>query len=409
LVVNIVDTDRAHYLELHFCCVIVVISEKMNLTFKSKEFLVDHPIQERIDLLRQAITGGHFDTLLILTDENRRYLSGFTGHDTQFDESAGALFITNDRLILATDSRYDLQARNEAPLYEVVLYKESLPKELPSILSDLGTSDLGFESVRLSYLQYQKIVEEIKKANLDVTLEPAIDLVENLRIKKTAPEIAALRKALWLAEDVFNQCLQKIEPGMTEKQVAWLMEKGMREAGAEALSFPTIVASGPNSALPHAIPGDRKIEIGEPLLFDWGARLNGYCSDISRTIIFGNPDDTFMKVFQTVLEAQRLAIEAIKTDMSSKAVDHIARDYIKKEGFGGKFGHGLGHGTGLAIHEAPRLSPLKDIRLETGMVTTVEPGIYLDGWGGVRLENMVVVREDGAEILNRTDPAIHRI
>ena len=370
---------------------------------------MDHPIQERIDLIRQSIARSHFDTLLILTDENRRYLSGFTGHDTQFDETAGALFMTKDRLILATDSRYDLQARNEAPLYEVVLYRESLSKELPGILSDLGTSVLGFESVRLSYLQYQKIVDEIEHANLDVTLEPAIDMVENLRIRKTDPEIAALRKALWLAEEVFDQCLKKIEPGMTEKQVAWLMEKGMREAGAEALSFPTIVASGPNSALPHAIPGDRTIKIGEPLLFDWGARLNGYCSDISRTVIFGNPDDTFTKVFQTVLEAQRLAIEAIKADMSSKAVDQIARDYIKKEGFGDKFGHGLGHGTGLAIHEAPRLSPLKDTRLETGMVTTVEPGIYLDGWGGVRLENMVVVREDGAEILNRTDPAIHRI
>lgn len=381
----------------------------MNLTFKSKEYLVDHPIQERIDLLRQDISNSHFDSLLILTDENRHYLSGFTGHDTQFDETAGALLITNNRLILATDSRYDLQARNEASLYEVVLYKESLPKELPGILADLGTCVLGFESVRLSYLQYQKIVTEIEQSDLDVTLEPAVNMVESLRIRKTDPEIAALRKALWLAEEVFDQCLQKIEPGMTEKQVAWLMEKGMREAGAEALSFPTIVASGPNSALPHAIPGDRTVKVGEPLLFDWGARLNGYCSDISRTVVFGEPDETFTKVFQTVLEAQRLAIESIKGGISSKAVDRIARDHIEQEGFGGKFGHGLGHGTGLAIHEAPRLSPLKDTRLETGMVTTVEPGIYLDGWGGVRLENMIVVREEGAEVLNRTDPAIHRI
>ncbi len=374
-----------------------------------KELALDQRVQERIDLLRHNLTGIASDTLLILTDENRRYLSGFTGHDTQFDESAGALVITNDRLILATDSRYELQARNEAALYEVVLYKENLPKKLPTILSDLGTHRLGFESVRLSYRQYQKMTAEIKQAGLTVTLDPLIDLVEQLRITKTESEITAIGQALTLAEDVFYQCLQTIEPGMTEREVAWLMEKGMREAGAEALSFPTIVAAGPNSALPHAIPGDRTIKVGEPLLFDWGARLNGYCSDISRTVVFGTPDATFIKVFQTVLEAQRLAIAAIKGGVSSKAVDRIARDHIEREGFGGKFGHGLGHGTGLAIHEAPRLSPLKDTLLEPGMVTTVEPGIYLDDWGGVRLENMVVVRADGAEVLNRSDPAIHQI
>ena len=370
---------------------------------------MDQPLQERIDILRQKLTGMASDTLLILTDENRRYLSGFTGHDTQFDESAGALFITSDRLILATDSRYELQAQSEAPHYEVVIYRESLPKELPAILSEIGTRILGFEEVRLSYLQYQKMVAEIEDAGLQVVLEPVVDLVEQQRIRKTDSEVTAIREALILAEDAFNRCLQSLEPGMTEREVAWLMEKGMREAGADSLSFPTIVAAGPNSALPHAIPGDRKIGVGEPLLFDWGARLNGYCSDISRTVIFGEPDATFTKVFRTVLGAQRLAIDAIKEGVSSRAVDRIARDYIEQEGFGGKFGHGLGHGTGLAIHEAPRLSPLKDTLLEPGMVTTVEPGIYLEGWGGVRLENMIVVRPDGAEVLNLSDPAIHRI
>jgi Xaa-Pro aminopeptidase len=370
---------------------------------------VDQELQDRIDLLRQKLCGITSDTLLILSDENRRYLSGFTGHDTQFDESAGALVVTAGRLILATDSRYELQARNEAPLYEVVVYKEGVASALPRILSEIGTRTLGFESVRLSCHQFDKMAAEIEKAGLSVTLDPVSDLVEELRIRKTDGEIAAIAEALSLAEDVFDRCLQTLKPGMTEKEAAWLMEKGMREAGAESLSFPTIVAAGPNSALPHAIPGDRKIKVGEPLLFDWGARLNGYCSDISRTVIFGEPDETFTKVFRTVLEAQRLAIDAIKEGVSSRAVDRIARDYIEQAGFAGKFGHGLGHGTGLAIHEAPRLSPLKDTRLEPGMVTTVEPGIYLDGWGGVRLENMVVVRPHGAEVLNRTDPAIHRL
>jgi len=370
---------------------------------------VEKLIVERVSHLRELLSETQTDTLLVLTDENRRYLSGFTGQDTQFDESAGALLITGNDLILATDTRYELQACNEAPLYKTVCYKKGLAEELPDHIKALGTKTLGFESVRLSVHQYRKISDAIAKDGLEVVLKPVEDLVEQLRIKKAETEIATLRNALSLAETAFSECVEKIKPGMTEKEVAWIMEKGMREAGAEALSFPTIVASGPSSALPHAIPGDRRIRVGEPILFDWGARLDGYCSDISRTVVIGEPDDTFKKVFQTVLDAQRLAIDAIKAGVSSRAVDTIARDHIEKQGFGGKFGHGLGHGTGLAIHEAPRLSPLKDTVLEPGMVTTVEPGIYLGDWGGVRLENMVVVRRDGAEVLNRLDPANYRI
>lgn len=370
---------------------------------------LENLIAERIAHLRELLPGTQNDTLLVLADENRRYLSGFTGQDTQYDESAGVLLITGNDLMLATDTRYELQARNEARLYKIVCYKKGLAEELPGLLKALGTKSLGFESVRLSVHQYRKISDAISEANLEVTLNPVEDLVEQLRIKKAETEIATLRSALSLAETAFSECVKKIKPGMTEKELAWIMEKGMREAGAEALSFPTIVASGPNSALPHAIPGDRPIRAGEPLLFDWGARLDGYCSDISRTVVIGEPDDTFKKVFRTVLDAQHRAIDAIKAGVSSRAVDSIARDHIEKQGFGGMFGHGLGHGTGLAIHEAPRLSPLKDTVLEAGMVTTVEPGIYLGDWGGVRLENMVVVREDGADVLNRLDPAIYRI
>jgi len=374
-----------------------------------KEGVVENVIAKRISRLRELLPGTQTDTLLVLADENRRYLSGFTGQDTQFDESAGALLITGEDLMLATDARYEIQARNEARLYKIVCYKKGLADELPGLLKTLGTKNLGFESVRLSFHQHRKISDAVAKDGLEVILKPVEDLVEQLRIKKAETEIAALRNALSLAETAFSACVEKIKPGMTEKELAWIMEKGMRETGAEGLSFPTIVASGPNSALPHAIPGDRRIRTGEPILFDWGARLDGYCSDISRTVVIGEPDDTFKKVFRTVLDAQRRAVDAIKAGASSRAVDSVARDHIDKQGFGGKFGHGLGHGTGLAIHEAPRLSPLKDTVLEPGMVTTVEPGIYLDNWGGVRLENMVVVREDGAEVLNRLDPAVYRI
>jgi len=342
---------------------------------------------------------------MVLVGENREYLSGFTGEDTQFDESAGALFITRDKAILATDSRYDLQAKAEAPLYEILQYKEGLSKELPGILQSLASKSLGFESVRLTCIQFNAMEEQLRLKGLSVPLVPEENLVESIRIRKEPAEITAIGKALAIAEEVFMAFVATLRPGMSEKEVAWEMEKRLREAGADALSFPTIVASGPNSALPHAIPGLRKIGPGEPILFDWGTRVAGYCSDISRMAHIGKPDATYQKIYQTVLDAQRFATEAVKPGVSTKAVDAIARTHIENKGYKGKFGHGLGHGVGMAIHEAPRLSPLKETMMAPGMVFTIEPGIYLEGWGGIRLENMAVVTESGVDILNQTNPA----
>jgi Xaa-Pro aminopeptidase len=360
-------------------------------------------IENRLSRVRKSLFELNIDTFLVLVAENRHYLSGFTSEDTLFDESAGALLITDTELILATDSRFELQAETEAPLFEIYCYKEGLIKSLPDLLKRLQTRRLGFESIRLTHSQHKKIVEALNTESLSVELVDTEDVVENLRIVKEEIEIQATKKALAIAEAVFRDVAASVKIGMTEKQAAWAMEKGMREAGADSLSFPTIVASGPNSALPHAIPGDRTFNSGEPILFDWGAKLNGYCSDISRTFVIGEPDGTFKKVFRSVREAQQMAIDAIRPGASSKAVDHIARSHIENMGYKDKFGHGLGHGTGLAIHEAPRLSPLKDTPLEPGMIFTVEPGIYLPGWGGIRLENMAVVREDGVEVLNNLE------
>jgi len=352
--------------------------------------------------VRQAMAEAGLDALMVLESENRRYLSGFTGEDTQPDESAGALFITAEKLILATDSRFQLQAEREAPEFERVLYKSGVAKELPALLKPLGAVRLGFEGARLSWAQHRKMTEALQTADMAVELVGTEDLVEKLRIVKSPPEVEAVRDALRLAEAVFVQVAGGLKAGMTEKEAAWSLEKALREAGADALSFPVIAASGPNSALPHAIPGDRPLQAGEPLLFDWGVRLNGYCSDISRTVVIGRKDETFQKVFQTVRDAQEMAIAAIKPGASARAVDQIAREHIEQAGFKGRFGHGLGHGVGLAIHEQPRLSPLSDAVLEAGMVCTVEPGIYLPDWGGVRLENMVAVTADGVEVLNES-------
>lgn len=358
--------------------------------------------QARLKHIRQVLREKELDAFLVLTAENRRYLSGFTGEDTQFDESAGALVITSEKLILATDSRYDLQARQEVSSCEIVLYREGLAKELPVILKGLAVKRLGFESVRLSCAQHRKMAAALQAAALSIELVDTEDLVENLRIVKTPAEIDAVRSALRLAECVFGRVAAGLEPGMTEKEAAWSLEKALREEGADALSFPSIVAFGPNSALPHAVPGDRTLSPGEPILFDWGVRLNGYCSDISRTLFMGKPDSTFQKVFKTVREAQEKAVAAIKPGADARALDAVARSHIEAMGYGDRFGHGLGHGVGLAIHEQPRLSPLSGAVLQAGMVCTVEPGIYLPGWGGVRLENMIAVTPEGAEVLNET-------
>jgi len=360
-------------------------------------------VEKRIEKLRKTLARKKLDAFLVLIEENRRYLSGYTGEDTQFDESAGALLITADRLILATDSRFDLQARREAPLYRVVRYREGLVKELPRLLKRLKAAQVGFETIRMTFSQHGKISEALKKAGLSVELTPTEDIVENQRILKNKTEAAAIKKALEIAEAGFVRVLESLRPGMTESEAAWLLESYLREGGAEGLSFPTIVAAGPNSALPHAVPGPRKIKAGVPVLFDWGARFGGYCSDISRTVIIGKPDAAFRKVYQTVRDAQRKAIDAIRPGGGTQAVDAAAREFIAKKGFKGRFGHGLGHGVGLAIHEQPRLSPLSDRKIKTGMVFTVEPGIYLPRWGGVRIENMVRVRPGGVEVLNRLD------
>jgi Xaa-Pro aminopeptidase len=356
-------------------------------------------IIKRLERLRETIAQKPFDTLMVLNGENRRYLSGFSGADAQLDESAGALFINDKKLILATDTRYDIQAAAEAQGYEIVCYRQGFAKAIPGICRMLDIRAMGFESSRVSHKQYHEILAALPPGGIE--LVPTENIVEEIRLIKDAAEIEETKKALEIAENAFLCVVAGLKPGMSEKETSWLLEKEMREAGADALSFPSIVAFGANSALPHAIPGERKLAEGEPVLFDWGAVLNGYCSDTSRTTILGKADDVFIKVFSTVIEAQKLAINAIRGGVSSRDIDRIARSHIEAGSYKGKFGHGLGHGTGLAVHEAPALSPLKDTILMPGMLVTVEPGIYIPGWGGVRVENQIVVRKDGAEVLNR--------
>ncbi len=365
---------------------------------------MDTIIENRIARIRQALAGLSLDALLVSVQENRYYLSGFDSEDNQFDESAGVLIISDRHLVLATDSRFTLQAQTEASGFEIVCYKKGLEAELAGIVADLNIRRLGFESVRLSCKNHAAYAKVLAESRPPVELVATENLVESLRQIKSEDEIQRTVEALRLAESAFSDVVGTIRPKMTERQVAWSLEKAMREAGAQQLSFPVIVASGPNSALPHAVPTDRPLAVGEPIIVDWGARLDAYCSDTTRTFILGRADDTFKRVFDTVVKARDMAIAAIVAGAGGTQVDKIARDHIERSGYGGKFGHGLGHGTGLAVHEAPRLSPVRDDPLEAGMIVTVEPGIYLPDWGGVRMENQVVVRENGAQVLNDPTP-----
>lgn len=353
----------------------------------------------RLTALRDLLPQREVDGLLVSGPENRRYLSAFTADDPDW----GMLLITPGAAILLTDFRYELWARQEAADFQVEVYKLSLAELLARLLGELQVRRLGFEAAHLTYRGYQRLTETVAKAGIQVDWRPLEDVVEKLREEKALEELEAMRRALELSEAVLRRVSRELASGQTERGVAWEIERGLREGGAEALAFPSIVAAGENSARPHHQPGDRVIRAGEPIIIDMGARLNGYCADITRTFVLGEPDEQFRKIYSLVRRAQVKAEAELKAGMDSLEGDALAREVIAGAGYGEAFGHSLGHGVGLAVHEAPALSPNKERTtvLKAGSVVTVEPGIYLTGWGGVRLEDMVLLKDEGAEVLNR--------
>ncbi|MBW1782567.1 MAG: aminopeptidase P family protein [Deltaproteobacteria bacterium] len=343
------------------------------------------------------------DTVWIIQPENRRYFSGFKAEDSLFTESSGSLLINNNRTLLVTDSRYTLEAEKEAVDFEVKTLKQDLADELPGWVQQMGTQALGFEQGYLTWGLHRKVQERLLALSSGVDLIPLNDLAEEMREVKDNEEIGALEDAARLISDVLNEIVKNLKPGMTEKDVAWEIEGLTREAGAEGPSFPPIVASGPNSALPHAVPTDRKLKKNEPVILDLGARLNGYCSDMTRTIFLGDPDPDFRAIYRTVRHAQLAALKDVRPLVESTHLDTLAREIIREAGFGEYFGHGLGHGVGLAVHERPRVGPRNPVKLKKGTVFTIEPGIYVPGKGGVRLEEMVLVQDAGPRILTVND------
>jgi Xaa-Pro aminopeptidase len=358
-----------------------------------------NPTKSRLAALRELLPKHGIDALLVSGPENRRYLSGFTAADPHW----GVLLITAAASLLLTDFRYLDWARDEAREFKIHTYKTDLMETLGEHLREFQVRRLGFEMVHLSYWQYQRLTQSLAQAGLAVSWEPVEGLVESLRQKKSQAELAIMRRALALTERVMRQVAGELAPGQTERQVAWEIEKRLREGGAEGLAFEPIVAAGPNSARPHHHPEDYPLKAGEPIIIDMGARMEGYCADMTRTFILGPADEHFRKIYTLVRRAQMRAEAGLQAGMDSLAGDALAREVIQAGGYGEAFGHSLGHGVGLAVHEAPSLSPSEARRgpLPDGGVVTVEPGIYLTGWGGVRLEDMVRLTPEGAEVLNQ--------
>ncbi len=354
-------------------------------------------MNDRVQRLRRRLVEEEVEAILISAPENRRYLSGFTG-------SAGYLVISQEQAILITDFRYWEQAAVQSPDFELVkLTQGDMKTWLPPVLEQVGAESLGFEAGNLSYAQHSilaRAVKSMKQASRP-KLRPTNETVEALRVIKEESELEIIDGAVQIADRAFEEVAAGLQPGDTERAIGWRLEKSMREQGAESMSFDIIVAAGPNAALPHHRPDDTPLERGQPLIIDMGARLEGYCSDLSRTVCLGPPDDQFKRVYDLVLGAQETAIAAVQSGMSGHDGDKLARDVIEKAGHGDQFGHGTGHGVGLLIHENPRVSRNAKSELTDGTIFTIEPGVYIPGWGGVRIEDIVVMEKGRARDLTR--------
>lgn len=352
-------------------------------------------MKERIDGLVAQLDEKQLDGVLISAPENRRYLSGFSG-------SAGFLFISKLNAILVTDSRYTEQATNQSPDFDVRQVRGGWGWLIDELKAQ-GVKKVGFESQDMTVSSYNGLIDAIKgdSALSEVSMIPAPGLAENQRIIKDDQELSMLQLAIDAADRAMDLACPNITPGMTEREVAWKMETAMRDAGADTISFDTIVAAGPNGAMAHHQPTDYVIKQSDPIVIDMGAKVGGYCSDLSRSIAVGEPDDTFNKIYDIVLGSQLTAINTVKVGMTGEQADNLSRDVIAQAGYGDNFGHSLGHGVGLEIHENPRVGPRSSDVLGLNTVFTVEPGIYLSGWGGIRIEDIVILGEDGAVALSK--------
>lgn len=357
------------------------------------------PSLDRLTALRAALEEEHLDALLVSSASNRRYLSGFTG-------SFGYLLIGSETAVLATDFRYYEQSASQAPAFRLHEAVGGLERWLPELFKEVGGKRVGFEAADLSYALYRQMVGIVEdcSAGQRPVLTPVTGILERLRARKDTSELAKLQAAIDLGDAAIEHVTRLVEPGWTEKQVAWEIERSIHEHGGDGPSFSTIVAAGPWGAMPHAYPRDHVLQQGDGLIIDMGARLEGYCSDLTRTITVGAPaaetEGRFREIYDVVLAAQLAAYEMIEPGMTGEQAHMLAQSVIDAAGYGEAFGHGLGHGIGLQVHEAPRVTRWSSEVLEEGMVFSIEPGIYISGWGGVRIEDLAVLENGHCRFLS---------
>ncbi|OQP05761.1 Xaa-Pro dipeptidase [Geobacillus sp. 46C-IIa] len=345
---------------------------------------------EKLEKLRTLLEERHIDGLLVTNGYNRRYITGFTG-------TAGVALVSREGAMFITDFRYVEQASKQVEGFEIVQHSGPIVEEIARQVKRLGIGKLGFEQEDVTYAAYKAYEEAIS-----AELVPTSNVVETLRLIKSEAEIKILKEAAEIADAAFAHILSFIRPGVKEIEVANELEFFMRKQGASSSSFDTIVASGYRSALPHGVASEKTIERGELVTLDFGAYYKGYCSDLTRTVAVGDISAELKTIYDIVLEAQRRGMSGLKAGMTGKEADALTRDYIREKGYADYFGHSTGHGIGLEIHEGPALSFRSDAVLEPGMVVTVEPGIYIPGLGGVRIEDDAVITADGNEALTHS-------
>lgn len=361
----------------------------------------------RLSRLRRCMQEAKLPALLVSQPESRRYLSGYAAKDIPPRESAGYLLITEDRQLILTDPRTEAEAASQAPGFELRVYRAGsrMHDLLRGLSAELGIRTVGFDPNHLPYALWRELSDVLEGV---VALVPAPDLVDRLRMVKDPDEIETLRESIILNEAAFAHLARTVRPGVTERELAWEMENFVRTHGGEGVSFDPITVGGPNSAIPHAQPSDRPVRADELVLFDIGAKLGGYCSDMTRTVCIDSVPGQLEEVWRVVVDAQAEAEARARPGLTGAEVDAIARGVIQAAGYGDQFVHGTGHGVGLEIHEPPWITPTRGVDvLEPGMVFSIEPGVYLPGVGGVRMEDLLLLTEDGPEVLSTSPKKLY--
>lgn len=352
---------------------------------------------DRIDRLRAAVGALDADAVIVTHAANRRYLSGFPAADHAPDESAGVLVVTEREATLLTSPTNHPWAKSAARAdIDAAPWERPWSTFVANLLQKQNVRRVAFEDRAVTVADFRALQE----AAPELDLVPAGDAIHALRAVKDADELVSIARAAAITDAAFERATSGLQPGITERELAWQIELAMRQLGAQGPAFPIIVAAGPHGARPHHDSADRPIAAGEPIVIDMGAAVDGYAADLTRTIVIGEPTSSYRDRYNSVLEAQRAALSGIRPGMSGQQADALARDALTAAGMGDQFIHGLGHGVGLLIHEAPSLGKSSEDVLLPGHVVTVEPGVYFEGWGGIRIEDLCLVTDTGVEILS---------